>query len=198
MPEARKPKPGRTQDERAVLMAKARKGDRDAALEFLEKYPEVSKILEQQFGNAAFLAEDALLKALYGEDDELLQELGRRRMREMRTQLAGNNPTPLETLLVRRVVLCWLQHHYFERTYAVILRQTISLEKSEYYQRCLDRCHKRYLSAIKALAVIRRLQLPAVQVNIGEKQVNLVQSGQQVNAPLVLGNAEGEDTVTVE
>jgi len=31
-----------------------------------------------------------------------------------------------------------------------------------------------FLSAMKTLALVRRLGLPAVQVNIGEKQVNVV------------------------
>jgi hypothetical protein len=42
-----------------------------------------------------------------------------------------------------------------------------------YRQKVLDGVHGRYLSAIKCLADVRRLALPALQVNIAEKQVNV-------------------------
>jgi hypothetical protein len=37
----------------------------------------------------------------------------------------------------------------------------------------MDRAHRRYLSAIKALALVRRLAVPVLQVNIARKQVNV-------------------------
>ncbi len=47
----------------------------------------------------------------------------------------------------------------------------MSLVRSEYHQRRLDRLHRRYLSSIKTLAQTRKLD-PAVQINIGDKQIN--------------------------
>jgi len=43
----------------------------------------------------------------------------------------------------------------------------------EPFGRDRDRAHHRYLSAIKALAQVRQLQLPALHVNIGGPQVNV-------------------------
>jgi hypothetical protein len=39
----------------------------------------------------------------------------------------------------------------------------------------MDRAHKRYLSALKALALVRKLALPVLvaQVNVGGQQVNI-------------------------
>jgi hypothetical protein len=37
----------------------------------------------------------------------------------------------------------------------------------------IERAQRRYLGAIKALAQVRKLGVPAVQVNIGEKQINM-------------------------
>jgi hypothetical protein len=42
-----------------------------------------------------------------------------------------------------------------------------------YYQKAIDRAHKRYLSAIKTLAVVREPAVPVLQVNIARKQVNM-------------------------
>ena len=44
---------------------------------------------------------------------------------------------------------------------------------SVYYQKSIDRAHRRYLSAIKTLATVRKLALPVLQVNIAKKQVNV-------------------------
>jgi hypothetical protein len=47
----------------------------------------------------------------------------------------------------------------------------------EQHQKRIDHASRRYLAAIKAQAVVRRLQVPTMQVNIGEKQVNLSAPG---------------------
>ena len=93
-----------------------------------------------------------------------------RKLDQLRAELGGPDPAPLERLLVKRVVSCWLHLHHLELTYAS--KESMSLELGAYYQRCLDRAHRRYLSAIKTLAVVRRLALPVLlaQVNIAAKQ----------------------------
>jgi hypothetical protein len=49
-----------------------------------------------------------------------------------------------------------------------------------YHQKAIGLAQKRYLDAIKALAQIRKLQIPpTLQVNIGEKQINVVGSSAQ-------------------
>ena len=37
----------------------------------------------------------------------------------------------------------------------------------------MNAAHKRYLSAIKALALVRKLAVPAFQINLARKQVNV-------------------------
>ena len=48
---------------------------------------------------------------------------------------------------------------------------SMNIGQSEYHQRRLDKLHRRYLSAIKALAQIRKMG-SAVQINIADKQIN--------------------------
>jgi len=45
------------------------------------------------------------------------------------------------------------------------------LKNNHHGQRNLDRAMRRYLAAIKALAVVQRCALPPIQVNIAEQQV---------------------------
>jgi hypothetical protein len=51
--------------------------------------------------------------------------------------------------------------------------KNLSLQWCEYYQRRMARTHHRYLTAIKTLAVVRKLAVPVLQVNIAKKQVNV-------------------------
>jgi len=92
------------------------------------------------------------------------------RLRKMKADLSGSAPTPLEVLLVERILTCYLEVNWYDFLYTS--RRECTLQQGDYYQRRQDRAHKRYLSAVKALAQVRRLELPAVQVNIAGQQMN--------------------------
>jgi len=94
----------------------------------------------------------------------------------LRRAWVGPDPTSLETALVERVAACWLALVYAEGTYGQRLGGTgarLTWDEDEYHRKRVDQAERRYLRAIKALAEVRRLQLPAVQLNIGERQVNV-------------------------
>jgi hypothetical protein len=46
-----------------------------------------------------------------------------------------------------------------------------------YHQRKIDRAHARLLSAVRTLAQVRKLAVPALQLNIAKKQVNVAGDG---------------------
>jgi hypothetical protein len=94
-----------------------------------------------------------------------------RKMELLRAKLAGSNPTLIERLLVERVVACWLQVHDADLRYAQA--KELSAKWGEYYQRRMNHSHKRYPSALKTLALVRKLAVPVLQVNIANKQVNM-------------------------
>jgi hypothetical protein len=48
------------------------------------------------------------------------------------------------------------------------------IHQVEFFERRVTQCQKRYLAAVKALAQVRRLMRPFIQVNIAEKQINVV------------------------
>jgi hypothetical protein len=94
----------------------------------------------------------------------LMHEAIQERMRQMRIEIAGENPTPLEVLLTERVVAGWLlvevlegliaaqYHRHTDKTARVppgyVLQQS----------RILESATRRYLAAIKELARVRKLQ----------------------------------------
>ena len=75
---------------------------------------------------------------------------------------------------MERVVACWHQLQDAEIIYQQN-RKELTIQQSEYHQRRLDRLHRRYLSAIRTLAQMRKLLKPTTvaQINIAEQQINV-------------------------
>lgn len=151
-------------------MERAQDGDESALPALrraLDEEPKISRI----FVNLADTLERSLTRNVAG-DDLVVRECIPRNLEEMRKELAGENPSPLERLLVERIAICWLELQYFEIGYAQNISD-MSLAQSEFQQKRIDKIHRRYLSAIRTLAQIRKMG-PAVQINIADKQVNTV------------------------
>ena len=67
-----------------------------------------------------------------GEKNLVLQETITRKCVALTQELAGPTPSPLERLLVERIVLCWLQLHYAEAIYTQI--KDMSLQQAAFHQ----------------------------------------------------------------
>ena len=86
--------------------------------------------------------------------------------------MEGPAPTPIERLLAERAAICWWLVHRFE--YYDADAGDRSIRQAEFNQRRIDAAHNRFLSALRTLATVRKLAVPALQVNIGANQVNQV------------------------
>jgi hypothetical protein len=136
-----------------ALLLRAQQGDQTVLpqlRELLDNRPE----LWRQFGDLADHARDALLR-LAGGQSLLFRESVVRRMEELRAELAGPEPSPLEKLLVERIVLCWAQSYAAdvsatEQTRGGSPDSSLALKRQTAAQ-------NRYLSAIRQLATVRRL-----------------------------------------
>lgn len=152
------------------VLKRAQNGDAAAAREALD-------VLKNTPGERAWIEGVApLLKRAreamaYSATNELGKAAMVRAVDLMRDELAGPNASPLEVMLAERVALCFYQVTALTALYTTM--QIESLSSAGAILKHLDAAHKRHLDAVKALATIRKLQLPNVQVNIGEKQVNI-------------------------
>lgn len=125
------------------------------------------------YGNPPSWLRATLLKNVGG-GHPAIPEAGEVRMGQLQRELEGPNPTPLERLLAERSVFCWFLVNVYEHSYAQSSEMTI--RQAEYKQRQIDRAHARFLSALRTLAQVRKLALPALQVNIGANQVNVAEA----------------------
>jgi hypothetical protein len=153
------------------VLLRARNGD-EKALPVVRAMLKDAAAVDRLGGDLARVAEQELISATTGAKNLAFREALIRKLELLRAELAGPAPTPLERLLVERIGACWLQLHLAE---AMLAQQGHNLNRVqlEYKERSRDRAHKRYLAAIKALALIRKRVLPVLQVNVAKKQVNV-------------------------
>lgn len=154
-----------------ALISRAIHGDKKAeagAIAALRKHPDLFHI---NYADAFAATVD-----LAGGGSPVRQEIIRNELTTLAREAVGPSPSPLEKILAERVAVCQMQLSIWERDYATSMGKGMSISLSEFKQRKIETAHRRLLSSIKALAQVRKLQLPNVQVNIGEKQIN-----QQVN-----------------
>jgi hypothetical protein len=145
----------RPQGEKEIrdLLERARGGDASdlAALrEALKNHPEIWRA----YGDLAAHAREAWINLIGGVDVVLKESLGRQ-IEAMKIDLAGPDPSPLETLLVERIAACWLQMGYSDAVAAGV--GNISIQQANYNRKRQDSAHRRYLSALATLAMTRRL-----------------------------------------
>ena len=101
----------------------------------------------------------------------------------MREELGFAQASALERLLIDRVILSWLRLHHVDFHHTAALENSTQLPRANYWERRLSAAEHRFLQACQSLARIRKLNLPTVQVNIGEKQVNIADT-QLVAGPI--------------
>jgi hypothetical protein len=157
-------------NEMAHLLAQAERGDA-SVLPALRTYLDQTPELWQSVGDLSYQAQAALIERASGANLLLQESLGRQ-LEAMRQELSGPAPTPLERLLVDRIVLCWLRVSIAEVLEAQAPPDR-SPRQAESSQTQIDRAHRRFVEASKAWAQVRRLLSPVVQVNIAKQQVNV-------------------------
>jgi hypothetical protein len=153
-----------------ALFDRAQTGDVSAVPELRKLFVDRDAV-DVLGGNLARDVCDKLVEKYAGKN-LMVREALVRKMELLRADLAGSDASPLECLLADRIVSCWLFLHHLEALY--VLKDSMSLALGDYYLRNIHRAQKSYVSAVKALATVRKLAIPALQVNIAKKQVNLV------------------------
>jgi hypothetical protein len=141
------------------LEQRARQGDASALPELrqaLDDQPEVWR----RCGDLATQAESAWLGLACG-PDLLLRVALTRRLDELKQELAGLDPSPLEKLLVGRVAALWLQVHYADAVYAQAKGPTVTPALLRELQGRQESAERRYQAALKQLALVRKLLRPA-------------------------------------
>jgi hypothetical protein len=163
---AKAPAPGPEMD---AFLKRAAKGDESCLPEvraFLAD-PEHGEITTHYCGSSAEWLRQAVAGKASG-GNLLAKEAVLKRIDQVRAELEGPNPTPIERLLAERASLCWQIANWYESSF--INTEGMSIGQADYHQRRIDKAHRRFLSAVETLARVRKLALPSLMLNIARNQ----------------------------
>jgi hypothetical protein len=131
--------------------------------------PLLAKLIELHWGDPAKAVEEELV-CRYAGDDLMRQEATRRSLAQFRSDLAGPAPiSAIERVLIERAAVCWLASYDAE---ARASRTTFVAEgvrtpaEACFYQKAANLASRRLIDVLKALDLVRRKAVPAMQVNL--------------------------------
>jgi len=173
---ASQPKPPTPGQETRALFDRAAEGDQSClpAVRALLADGDRGLSYREAYGSSAEWLRQSLIEKAAGEN-VIAQEAIRQKLDGVRSELEGPNPTPIERLLAERASLCWALVNWYEDSFQSI--ESMSIAQADFHQRKIDRAHNRFLSAVRTLAQVRKLALPALQLNIARNQVNVAGAG---------------------
>ena len=144
----------------AELVQRAQQGDL-SVLPLLRDALVADPSIWQEYGDLAAQAQEAWLQLLAG-TDYMLAESVRLKLGALRHELGAEGASPLEKLLIERIVACWLQTHYADALYAQARGPQSTASVRQELMKRQESSQRRYLAAIKQLALIRKLFKPAL------------------------------------
>jgi hypothetical protein len=137
------------------LNASANTGNPEALVQLravLEQNPEVYHGL----GELARHVETMLISKIVGTNAALREALILK-CKQMRTDLLGVEPTPLEKAAADRVICCWLEVHLLDVQFGAVPENMDRARKLDVLK---NSAHRRYDSALRSLGLVKQ-KLPA-------------------------------------
>ena len=136
-----------------ALLDRARAGD-DAVLPELRALLDENPSLWREVGDMAHQAEQIWIELVAG-PDLLARESLIRQLAELRAEIIGSDPTPLEKLLGERIVINYLIAWHADGMFAA--KRDLSLRWAKFASERQGRSQRQLIQAIGALATLRRL-----------------------------------------
>ncbi|HEX4143081.1 MAG TPA: hypothetical protein VHY91_05995 [Pirellulales bacterium] len=137
-----------------ALVAQARAGDAEvlpALRQMLESHPEIWQQCADLGGNVLRRWIERL-----SQGDPLAEEALLLKVEAMKIEFGGTAPTPLESLLIDRIVVCWLQLQQADGLASQM--DTCPPKMATLILRRQKHAHRQFMTAIQTLAIVRRLQ----------------------------------------
>ena len=107
-------------------------------------------------------------------DDRVLDREGlERRLAQLQSDLAADGDGPIEALLIERILIAWIAANHSDIQLAQAMRRSATTRELKYLECQQERTQRNLLRATQALANLRRLRPPAVQVNAVERQISV-------------------------
>jgi len=163
-----------------ALSDRAEDGDDEARAELRRRVRECSPEKVAELAAFARRADGMLIRTIAA-GEPVMQEALRVRVQQMPAEVAGKNPTPLESMLAQRVVSGWLLVEVLEALVSAQFRprgqgEEVSRVTPDYVlkmSKILESATRRHTQAVTTLARVRKLQANASGVYFNT-QINVV------------------------
>jgi hypothetical protein len=155
--------------ERAIKAKKPAKEDLQLIRKFLIARPDFSKAIFD--GGAAI--QNELITNMIGGEQEVIKMAVEEYTLSIRDDMGYHDAPIIEKLIIENIVTCWLRLQHYEQQVAFRMQGSYSLSVLEFWERRLSMAQRRYLAACESLTRIRRMAIPSLQLNIGDKQINV-------------------------
>jgi|GEM_PF-1187461 len=154
---------------RAYMAKKPAKEDLNEIRKLLIDHPEFCKAI---FGTVEVVQTEIIKNMLGGEQGVPIIALEEYTL-SVRDEMGYHGAPIMEKLLIENIITCWLRMQHCEQQVAFRMNGSYSLTVLEFWERRLSMAQRRYLAACESLAKIRKMSVPALQLNIGDKQINV-------------------------
>ena len=156
------------------LSDRAEAGDKAARAELRKAVRESSPEIVREASDIARRGQWGLIKTAAA-GDPLTEEALVARLDSMRRELGGPEPTSIEVLLIERVVSSWILLELLNSAYltSVDKQQQVPHSFAKFYLDWQEKVHRRFLSVIKHLAMVPRLQSGVPNSHTNNVQINL-------------------------
>jgi hypothetical protein len=137
----------------------------------LEKYPDLWRVGGDMAQQAIWHRIESLKATPF------IKKSITRGIEAIRHNLGYDDALEVERLLIEQVALCWLRLNLLEYEYTTIRNErTMNIDQADFLEKRLNYAQRRFLRACETLARVRKVirRTPALQVNIGGQQVNVL------------------------
>jgi hypothetical protein len=161
---ATRPAPSVLDEVRGLIM-RAQHGDKTAAPLLRSLIARDPELVQLGAGDVAAQVKSLLVRrAVPG--DVLGQQAKLAWAESIGAELAGASPTPIERLLAERAAFCLLEMTLADALVVGAWGNDLHGPRAAHLDRYRGRCQHRYMAALKMLAVVRKLPVAAVQLNV--------------------------------
>ena len=110
--------------------------------------------------------EELILQRLGAPNDSEARTATRNYLRTMENEFLRSGSSPMEVMLARRVVVCYLTVHYFETLYLESMQTSRPPYEHAVELLRLNQANERYLASLRAFTGVRRMRLTQCMDNI--------------------------------
>jgi hypothetical protein len=170
--------PADTPEAIRAMVRRAQAGDGEAVKALRDQFAHAPEgLVKLAGGDLARMALDRAYTRAFGSNQRFFEVGCRAKLQSLRESLEGEQPTPIESMVIDSILLAWFQAHVA----AIQADQAEEKRDADFFERRHERAHRRMMHALKSLAHVRRLNvgslLAAIQQNGDNATLNVAIKG---------------------